>query len=265
MMLKNLLWLTVFAAAAMAHGAEAKPSPKPNYIYAEKGIYYYEAAISPQQREAGAAAGEAVGYRYYGTNSDGEYILARVESNGAIYEYVYCKKPCRVIRTSGGSRIANNNVLVASAAFSDAFRGKLRNTNPDVPKPRPTTPVNVPSRSPVGANVIAPGVIRTTSGVAIRSTANAPVYATANGIVEFSGELAGYGSAIKIDHGNEIQTIYGNLGRMNVSPKAAVTKGQVIGFVVAPMNGSDPELLYEVRIAGVAIDPLAFLGKGHAN
>jgi murein DD-endopeptidase MepM/ murein hydrolase activator NlpD len=101
--------------------------------------------------------------------------------------------------------------------------------------------------------------------VAIRSTANAPVYATANGTVEFSGELEGYGSAIRLNHGNEIQTIYGNIGRMNVSPKAIVTKGQVIGFVVAPMNGSDPELLYEVRIAGVAIDPLAFLGKDHAN
>jgi hypothetical protein len=265
MMLKNLLWLTVFVAAGMTHSAEAKPSPKPNYIYAEKGTYYYEAAISPRQREAGAAAGEAVGYRYYGTNSDGEYVLARVESNGTIYEYVYCKKPCRVIRTSGGSRIANNNMLVASAAFSDAFRGNLRNTNPAAPKPRPAATVNVPSRSPVGANVIAPGVIRTPSGVAIRSTANAPVYATANGTVEFSGELEGYGSAIRLNHGNEIQTIYGNIGRMNVSPKAIVTKGQVIGFVVAPMNGSDPELLYEVRIAGVAIDPLAFLGKDHAN
>lgn len=264
-MLKNLLWLTVFVAAGMAHGAEAKPSPKPNYIYAEKGIYYYEAAISPRQREAGAAAGEAVGYRYYGTNSDGEYILARVESNGTIYEYVYCKKPCRVIRTSGGSRIANNNMLVASAAFSDAFRGKLRNTNPHVPKPRPATPVNVPSRSPVGANDVAPGVKRTASGVAIRSTANAPVYATANGVVEFSGELEGYGSAIKLDHGNQIQTIYGNLGRRIVLPKAAVTKGQVIGFVAVPKNGADPELLYEVKIAGEAIDPLAFIGKVHAN
>ena len=69
----------------------------------------------------------------------------------------------------------------------------------------------------------------------------------------------------RLNHGNEIQTIYGNLGRMNVSPKTAVTEGQVIGFVVVPMNGSDPELLYEVRIAGVAIDPLAFLGKGHAS
>ena len=97
------------------------------------------------------------------------------------------------------------------------------------------------------------------------STANAPVYATANGIVEFSGELEGYGSAIKLAHGNEIQTIYGNLGRMIVLPKAAVTKGQVIGFVAVPKGGADPQLLYEVRIAGVAIDPLAFIGKDYAN
>lgn len=269
MIAKRCILLTFLAALATAHGAWAKPAPKPkpkpNYIYAENGTYYYEAAISRQQREAGYVAGDAVGYRYYGINASGEYVLARVVGNGAVTEFIYCKKPCRVIRTSSGNRFVNNSRLLVSSAFADAFRGRLRNTNPDLPKPRPKSAVSIPSRSPFDVSGTAAGIIKTANGIAIRSAANSPVYATADGLVEFVGQLAGYGGAIRLGHGGEIQTLYGNLGRMTVSPKATVTKGQVIGFVGAPTNGGNAELLYEIRVAGNAVDPMPYIGKDDAE
>lgn len=269
MIAKRCILLTFLAALATAHGAWAKPAPKPkpkpNYIYAENGTYYYEAAISRQQREAGYVAGDAVGYRYYGINASGEYVLARVVGNGAVTEFIYCKKPCRVIRTSSGNRFVNNSRLLVSSAFADAFRGRLRNTNPDLPKPRPKSAVSIPSRSPLDAYGTTAGVIKTANGVTIRSAENAPVHATADGVVEFTGPLEGYGSAIRIGHGGDIQTVYGNLGKITVSSKATVKHGQVIGFVGAPINGGNPELIYEIRIAGKAVDPTPYIGKDDAE
>ncbi len=186
--LAGLVGLAAWAMMALPNGAVAKPAPKPNYIYTENGIYYYEAGISPQQREAGQVAGDAVGYRYYGTNANGEHVLARVWSNGAVAEFVYCKNPCRVIRTSGGERLVNNSRLLVNSVFVDAFRGRLRNTNPETQQRRAQTNVNIPARSP---SDLGEGVTRTVKGIAIRSASGAPVYATADGIVNFAGQLDG--------------------------------------------------------------------------
>ena len=101
-------------------------------------------------------------------------------------------------------------------------------------------------------------------GIAITAAANAPVYATADGVVEFTGRLEGYGTAIRLGHGGEIPTLYGTLGRMTVAPKAVVTKGQVIGFVGSPANEVSPELIYEVTIEGMAVDPLPYMNDDAA-
>ena len=114
-------------------------------------------------------------------------------------------------------------------------------------------------------DAVEPRFKRTDSGFSIKSTANAPVHATADGVVEFAGELEGYGSSIRLDHGSGIQTIYSNLAKITVFTNAAVNKGQVIGFVRVPTNGASPELIYEIRIAGKAVNPLPFMGKDDAT
>lgn len=267
MSMKWFFSLTIMPLVVVAHvaGAKTAPKTKPHYIYAENGTYYYAAAISRQQREAGYVAGDAVGYKFYGKNANGEYVLARVSGSGSIEEFIYCKSPCRVIRTGSGDRIVNNSRLLVNLAFSDAFRGALRNTNPDRPKPRSQTAVAVPSRSPFGPGGTPAEITRTANGVIIRGEANSPVYAAADGVVGFAGQLQGYGKVVRIEHGAEIQTVYGNLGGIAVAGSTAVKKGQIIGYLGAPIAGKVPQLIYEVRIEGVAVDPIPYLGIGDAE
>lgn len=255
MITKRIIWLVAFAATAAGHGIYAKPASKPNFIYAENGVYYYEAAVSRNQSDAGQGAGDAVGYRYYGTNSQGEHILANVRSNGSVIQYVYCKNPCRVVRTSGGDRFVNNSRLVVYSAFSDAFRGRLRNTNPETISAK----VNIPSVPPVNRTFSADGIAKAGDSVSIRAAVGAPVYATADGVVEFAGEMAGNGNVVRIDHGRGIKTLYGRLNGKIVLPGTRVKRGQLIGIVAAPTTGNLPALLYGVIIDGKAVDPMPFL------
>lgn len=62
-----------------------------------------------------------------------------------------------------------------------------------------------------------------------------PIYATANGTVEFSGWIDGYGNLLKIRHtlpnGRVIRSIYGHRQSALMSANQVVTKGQVVGYV----------------------------------
>lgn len=260
MKVKSSIWLFALAVTALPGGILAKSVSRPNYIYVENGVYFYAAAITPQQRKAGQIAGDAVGYRYFGQNAAGEYVLARVSGNGSIEAFTYCKNPCRVIRTSASERFVNNSLLLVSSAFSDAFRGRLRNTNPTIQNSH----INIPSRSPIDSNGLN-GFIKTTNGVIIPASTDSAVRATADGMVRFTGQLDAYGNVIRIDHGGGVQTLYGNLAKMAVTPKDTVKKGQVIGFVGTARNGTGAELIYEVRVEGKSVDPLAYMKDGDAE
>ena len=66
----------------------------------------------------------------------------------------------------------------------------------------------------------------------------APVYAVAGGQVVAVGENEEIGRYIRIVHGNQAESLYGNLHTVNVSAPSNVKKGQVIG-VYEKMEGKD--------------------------
>lgn len=63
----------------------------------------------------------------------------------------------------------------------------------------------------------------------------APIMATANGVVELSGWVDGYGNLLKIKHtlpnGRIIHSLYGHRSSAMMSAGQAVTKGQTVGYV----------------------------------
>lgn len=260
MILRAFLGLLLLTLTAIPINAFARSTSRPNYIYSENGVYFYAAAITPKQRNAGQIAGDAVGYRYYGQNKAGEYVLVRVSGDGSIESFVYCKNPCRVIRTSTSERFVNNSRLVVSSAFMDAFRGRMRNTNPSTQKSH----VNIPSRSPIDANSVTE-ITKRADGITIPASSDAPIRATADGIVRFAGKLDTHGNTITIDHGGKIQTLYGNLATIAVKPKDAVKKGQLIGIAGKSKSGTGYELIYEIWIEGNAVDPLTYMRDGDAE
>lgn len=82
---------------------------------------------------------------------------------------------------------------------------------------------------------------------------------TANGRVIFAGWFGGYGNCVRIQHGNDFQTLYGHLSRITVKVGQEVVVGQKVGEVGSTGHSTGTHLHYEVRKGGKPINPVNFL------
>lgn len=96
-------------------------------------------------------------------------------------------------------------------------------------------------------------------GLDIAAPRGTPVYAAADGKVLEATYRRGTGNVILIDHGYSYKTLYAHLSRFGVTRGDKVQKGQVIGYVGNTGLSTGPHLHYEVRVKGVAVNPVKFL------
>ena len=102
------------------------------------------------------------------------------------------------------------------------------------------------------------GFSRMHQGVDFAAREGAPVLASADGIVTQAGVQGGYGNMIRIRHAGGWGTGYAHLSGYapGIAPGAAVTRGEVIGFVGHTGLATGPHLHFEVSLAGVKLDPM---------
>jgi murein DD-endopeptidase MepM/ murein hydrolase activator NlpD len=103
------------------------------------------------------------------------------------------------------------------------------------------------------------GASRNHKGIDIPGPVGSPIYATADGTIGRAQWVGGYGKYVEINHGNAVQTRYGHLSAMNVVPGQRIRKGDILGYMGSTGRSTGSHLHYEVRIAGEAINPMAFL------
>ncbi len=106
-----------------------------------------------------------------------------------------------------------------------------------------------------------PGGIGSTyhEGVDIAVPEGTPIRAAKGGTVIMASYNGGYGNYTCIDHGSGLSTCYGHQSGFAVSAGQSVDQGQVIGYSGNTGNSTGPHLHFEVRINGVAQDPLGYL------
>lgn len=131
------------------------------------------------------------------------------------------------------------------------------------------TKVSIPSRNPLDGAALTSGFgmrshpvlggRRGHKGVDLGMPTGTPVFATADGVISKAEWFSSYGLYIAIEHGGKIQTRYGHLSRLSVASGQPVKKGDLIGYVGSTGRSTGPHLHYEVRIAGVAVNPIPYM------
>lgn len=97
------------------------------------------------------------------------------------------------------------------------------------------------------------------SGLDIAASTGTPVYAAESGVITYCSWSGSYGNLIKIDHGNGLETRYAHLSAFKVSYGQEVERGDLIGLVGSTGNSTGPHCHFEVRINGVAKNPINYL------
>jgi murein DD-endopeptidase MepM/ murein hydrolase activator NlpD len=97
------------------------------------------------------------------------------------------------------------------------------------------------------------------AGIDIAAPYGSPVRAAADGDITGANMVSGYGREVAIDHGHNVETVYGHLSAMIVVPGQHVTRGQVIGYVGQSGRSTGPHLHYEVRVHLVPVNPHKYL------
>lgn len=105
------------------------------------------------------------------------------------------------------------------------------------------------------------GQVKFHQGVDIAAPAGTPVRAAADGKVIFSGQMAGYGNLVEVDHGNGWVTLYGHNAANLVAVGEDIKAGQAVGLVGSTGRATGPHVHFEVRKAGKAVNPDSFLGS----
>jgi murein DD-endopeptidase MepM/ murein hydrolase activator NlpD len=97
-------------------------------------------------------------------------------------------------------------------------------------------------------------------GIDIGNSLNTPIYAAAAGkiIKSSDGWNYGYGNYIIIDHGNNVQTLYGHMNVREVEEGQIIEKGALIGKMGNTGSVWGPtgiHLHFELRISGRKVNP----------
>lgn len=130
-------------------------------------------------------------------------------------------------------------------------------------------PLSIPSRTPLDGLTMTSGFgmrnhpilggARAHTGIDLAAPIGTPVYATADGTVSKAAWFGGYGLYVQLEHGNKLETRYGHLSRLSVADGQQVRKGDIIGYVGTTGRSTGPHLHYEVRVDGLAVNPLPYM------
>jgi murein DD-endopeptidase MepM/ murein hydrolase activator NlpD len=141
--------------------------------------------------------------------------------------------------------------------------------------PIPQRAISVPSRMPLeGAQLTSNYGMRTHpvlggrrkhTGIDLAAPTGTPIYAPADGVIGRADWYSSYGLYISINHGASMETRYAHLSRLAVAAGDNIKKGDLIGYVGSTGRSTGPHLHYEVRVDGLAVNPIPYMVESEAQ
>jgi septal ring factor EnvC (AmiA/AmiB activator) len=98
-------------------------------------------------------------------------------------------------------------------------------------------------------------------GIYIEAPAGTEVKAVAEGRVDFSGWLKGYGQIVVINHGSRFFTVSAHLSERGKQQGDLVEQGELIGLLGETGSLTGPNLYFEIRKGDTNLDPLKWLKR----
>lgn len=96
------------------------------------------------------------------------------------------------------------------------------------------------------------------TGMDIAAPQGTAICSLGQGVVTLAQWNGSYGNMVIVDHGNGVETRYGHMESVNVSPGDNVEIGSVIGFCGSTGNATGSHLHLEVKVNGELQDPALF-------
>ncbi len=88
---------------------------------------------------------------------------------------------------------------------------------------------------------------------------NAPIYACFDGVVRVAKIYGDYNKIVVVRHYNGLETVYANLGKINVKPDQIIKAGHIVGFAGGVDRGSLASFHFESRFMNETFDPALLL------
>lgn len=101
------------------------------------------------------------------------------------------------------------------------------------------------------------------NGVDLAARPGTPVRAASGGKVSVAGWVGTYGNVVYVDHPDGTETRYAHLSTIAVGAGSIVAAGDIVGGVGSTGRSTGPHLHFEIREAGTAVDPVAWLWQRH--
>jgi murein DD-endopeptidase MepM/ murein hydrolase activator NlpD len=120
-------------------------------------------------------------------------------------------------------------------------------------------PLSGPLSSRFGWRNISVAGNRFHGGIDVAVDNGTPVAASGDGLVVTAGWVGAYGYAVYLEHADGLQTRYAHLSEVLVVEGELVRQGDTIGLAGSSGASTGPHLHFEIRVAGLAVDPLAYL------
>jgi murein hydrolase activator len=174
-------------------------------------------------------------------------------------------------RAQSTALVGRMEKLTSEAADLRELLNKLEQDQPAVADDTPTPKlIALPATAAKRLPLSAPALVRfgqtdssgsRSNGMTLRPRPGAMVAAIAKGRVAFAGPFRGYGRMVILAHSGGFHTVVAGLEKVNVAVGDAIAAGEPLGQMPASRSPA-PELYFEVRKDGSAIDPL---GKAAAQ